>query len=71
MKKKIMQKYRERVGNREAVCITLSLIPKMIKHNDNWRVYYRGWSDDDLKMLYKLLYMTVGHRWVTADDDLL
>jgi len=70
MKKKIMERYRERVRNRESVCITLSMIPKMIKHNDNWRVYYRGWTDKELKELYKLLYMSGGHRWVTKDKDL-
>ena len=71
MKKKIMERYKERIRNRESVCITLDLIPKMIKHNDNWRVYYEGWSNEDLKQLYKLLYMSGGHRWVEGDDDLL
>ena len=71
MKKKIMERYKERVKNRESVCITLSMIPKIIKDNDNWRVFYGGWSDKDLKRLYKLLYMTGGHRWVKPDRDLL
>ena len=71
MKKKIMERYRERVVNRESVCITLSMIPKMIKHNDNWRVFYKDWSNADLKHLYRLLYMSAGHRWVEGDKDLL
>ena len=72
MKKKIMERYRERIGNREAVCITLSLIPKMIKENSSWRgAYYKGWSDKELKELYKLLYMSGGHRWIEPDTDIL
>lgn len=71
MKKKIIKRYKERVKNRESVCITLNLIPKMIKDNDNWRVYYKGWTDNELRKLYRLLYMTVGHRWVEPDTDIL
>ena len=63
MKKKIIERYRERIRNRESVCITLNLIPKMIKNNDNWRVYYEGWTDKELRLLYDLLYKTAGHRW--------
>ena len=70
MKKKIMKRYRERIGNRETVCISLSMIPKMIKDNNNWRVYYKGWSDKDLKKLYRLLYMSGGHRWMDKDTDI-
>ena len=71
MKKKIIEKYRERVGNRETTCIALSMIPKMIKEDDRWRgVFYKGWSDSELKELYRLLYMSGGHRWMTKDDDL-
>ena len=71
MKKKIMKKYKERVRNRETVCITLSMIPRMIKEGDSWRgVFYEGWSDKDLKKLYKLLYMSGGHRWMEKDNDL-
>ena len=57
MKKKIMKRYRDRVRNRETVCITLSMIPDMIGNPDNnWRkVYYRGWEDKELKQLYNLL----------------
>ena len=66
-----MKRYKERVGNRETVCITLSMIPKMIKEGNVWRgTFYRGWSDKDLKKLYELLYMTVGHRWVKKDSDM-
>ena len=71
MKKKIIKRYKERVKNRESVCITLNLIPKMIKDNDNWRVYYKGWTDNELRKLYRLLYMTVGHRWIEPDTDIL
>ena len=71
MKKKIMKRYRERVLNRESVCITLSLIPKIIKHNDNWRIFYEGWTNDELKQLYNLLYMSGGYRWIEGDKDLL
>jgi hypothetical protein len=70
MKKKIMKRYRERIGNRETVCISLSMIPKMIKEDSPWRVYYKGWSDKDLKKLYKLLYMSGGHRWMDKDTDI-
>jgi len=72
MKKKIIERYRERIGNRETVCITLSMIPKMIRENHVWRgCFYSGWSDDELRELYKLLYMSAGHRWVKEDKDLL
>ena len=66
MKKKIMKRYRDRVRNRETVCITLSMIPDMIGNPEhNWRkVYYRGWEDKELKQLYNLLYMSGGHRWI-------
>ncbi len=70
MKKKIMKRYRERIGNRETVCISLSMIPKMIKEDSPWRVYYKGWTDKELKKLYRLLYMSGGHRWVDKDKDL-
>ena len=70
MKKKIMKRYRERIGNRETVCISLSMIPKMIKEDSPWRVYYKGWSDKDLKKLYRLLYMSGGHRWIDKDTDI-
>ncbi len=71
MKKKIMKRYRERVSNRETVCITLSMIPKMIKDSNSWRgAYYRGWSDKELKKLYKLLYMSGGYRWMDKDTDI-
>ena len=71
MKKKIMKRYRERIANRESVCITLSLIPKMIKENSTWRgAYYKGWTDKELRELYKLLYMSGGHRWIEPDTDI-
>ena len=70
MKKKIMKRYKERIGNRETVCITLSMIPKMIKEDSPWRVYYKGWTDKELRKLYRLLYMSGGHRWVDKDKDL-
>jgi len=70
MKKKIMKRYKERIGNRETVCITLTMIPKMIKEDSPWRVYYKGWTDKELRKLYRLLYMSGGHRWVDKDKDL-
>tara|TARA_R110000824_G_scaffold180596_1_gene361083 strand:+ start:307 stop:525 length:219 start_codon:yes stop_codon:yes gene_type:complete len=71
MKKKIIKRYRERIGNRETVCITLSMIPRMIKDDHVWRgCFYRGWSDNELKELYRLLYMSGGHRWMDKDEDL-
>jgi len=70
MKKKIIEKYRERVRNRETMCITLSMIPRIIKDDDPWRVFYRGWSDNELKELYRLLYMSGGHRWMDKDEDI-
>ena len=71
MKKKIIEKYRERIGNRETVCITLSMIPKMIKDDHVWRgCFYKDWTDKELKKLYRLLYMTAGHRWVDKDTDI-
>ena len=70
MKKKIMKRYRERVKNRETVCITLSMIPKIIKEGNNWRVYYEGWSNKELKKLYRLLYMSGGYRWMDKDKDI-
>ena len=71
MKKKIKQKYRDRMRNRETICITLSMIPQMIKENSNWRgAYYKGWTDKELRKLYKLLYMSGGHRWMTKDTDM-
>jgi len=70
MKKKIMKRYKERIGNRETVCITLTMIPKMIKEDSPWRVYYKGWTDKELRKLYRLLYMSGGHRWVDKDTDL-
>ncbi len=30
MKKKIMKRYRQRVGNRETVCITMTMIKQML-----------------------------------------
>ena len=65
-----MKRYRERVKNRETVCITLSMIPKMIKEGNNWRVYYEGWSNKELKKLYRLLYMSGGYRWMDKDKDI-
>jgi hypothetical protein len=65
-----MKRYRERVRNRETVCITLSMIPKIIKEDDCWRVFYEGWSDSELKELYRLLYMSGGHRWMDKDTDI-
>ena len=63
--KKVRQKYRERVKNRETICITLTCIPRMIRDSqDNWRGWmYDGWSDKELRDLYELLYMSGGHRW--------
>ena len=63
MKKKIIKRYKERIRNRETVCITLSMIPKMIKEDNSWKVYYEGWTDKELILLYELLYNTAGHRW--------
>ncbi len=73
MKKKIMKRYRSRVGNRETVCITMTMIPQMIgNEKHNWRrLFYRGWSDKDLKKLFKLLYMSGGHRWIGKDGSLI
>ena len=71
MKKKIMKRYRERVRNRETVCITLTMIPKMIKEDNPWRVYYEGWTDKELKELFKLLYMSGGHRWIRKDGSVI
>jgi hypothetical protein len=63
-KKKIKEEYRKRIKNRERVCISLYLIPKMVKDNHIWRgCYYSDWSDDELIHLYDLLYNTVGFRW--------
>jgi len=71
MKKKIIKRYRERIGNRETVCITLSMIPRMLKEDDSWRdVFYKGWSDKELRKLYRLLYMSAGHRWIQKDTDI-
>jgi len=70
MKKKIIERYRERVGNRESVCITLSMIPKIINNDDNWKVFYKGWSVEELKKLYRLLYMSAGYKWMDKDKDL-
>ena len=71
MKKKIIKRFKERVKNRETVCITLSMIPKMIKEDNSWRgVFYEGWTDKELKKLYRLLYMSGGHRWVDKDTDI-
>ena len=72
MKKKIKKRYKQRIGNRETVCITLTMIPKMIgNEKDNWRrLYYRGWSDKDLRKLYRLLYMSGGHRWIDKDENI-
>ncbi len=71
MKKKIMKRYKERIGNRESVCITLSMIPRMIKEGHSWRgAYYKGWTDKELRKLYRLLYMSGGHRWMDKDKDL-
>ena len=66
MKKKIMKRYRDRVGNRETVCIAMTMINQMVGNpNHVWRrLYYRDWSDKDLKKLFKLLYMSGGHRWI-------
>ena len=64
MNKKIRKEYRRRVKNRERVCISLYLIPKMVKDNHIWRgCYYSDWTDDELRLLYDLLYNTAGHRW--------
>ena len=70
MKKKIIERYRERIGNRESVCITLSMIPKIINNDDNWKVFYKGWTDKELKKLYRLLYMSAGYKWMDKDKDL-
>jgi len=72
MKKKIMKRYRERVGNKETVCITLSMIPKMLGNDKHtWRrLYYRGWKDKDLKKLQELLLMSGGHRWFSENGEL-
>ena len=70
MKKKIIERYRERVSNRESVCITLSMIPKIINNDDNWKVFYKGWSVEELKKLYRLLYMSAGYKWMDKDKDL-
>ena len=66
MKKKIIERYKDRVRNRETICITLTMIKQMVGNpTHNWRrLYYRDWSDKDLKKLFKLLYMSGGHRWV-------
>jgi len=66
MKKKILKRYQDRVGNRETITITMSMIKEMIGNpNHNWRgAYYRGWTDKELEKLYELLYMSGGHRWV-------
>ena len=66
MKKKIMKRYKDRVGNRETICITLTMIKQMLgNEKHNWRkLYYRGWTDKDLKKLFNLLYMSGGHRWI-------
>ncbi len=72
MKKKIMKRYRERVGNRETLCIALSMIPKMLDNKRHvWRLlYYRGWKDKELKKLQELLFMSGGHRWFNKDGEL-
>ncbi len=66
MKKKIMKRYRQRVGNRETITITMNMIKEMVGNPDhNWRrVFYKGWEDKELEKLYELLYMSGGHRWV-------
>ena len=73
MKKKIMKRFRQRVGNRETVCITMTMIPKMLGNDKHtWRrLYYKTWSDKDLKKLFKLLYMSGGHRWVRKDGSVI
>jgi len=64
MNKKIRKEYRRRVKNRERVCISLHLIPKMVKDNHIWRgCYYSDWTDEELRLLYDLLYNSVGYRW--------
>ena len=69
-KKKIKEEYRERIRNRETVCITLNMIPKIINNDDNWKVFYKGWSIEELKKLYRLLYMSAGYKWMDKDKDL-
>ena len=66
MKKKIMKRYKDRVGNRETVCITMTMIKQMVGNpNHNWRsLYYKGWEDGELKKLFNLLYMSGGDRWI-------
>ncbi len=66
VKKMIIMRYRQLVGNRETVCITMTMIKQMLGDpSHNWRkLYYRGWTDKDLKKLFKLLYMSGGHRWI-------
>ena len=62
-KKKIKEEYRERIRNRESVCITLNMLPKIINNDDNWKVFYKGWSREELICLYDLLYNTAGYKW--------
>lgn len=68
-----MRKYRNRVKNRETVCIALTMIPKMLEDpNHNWRnLFYRGWKDKELKKLFKLLYMSGGYRWIRKDGSVI
>lgn len=64
MNKKIRKEYRRRVKNRERVCITLYLIPKMVNENHTWRgCYYPDWTDEELRLLYDLLYNSAGYKW--------
>ena len=65
MKKKIKRKYRERIKNKETVCITLTIIPRMLedKQHPSRGWFYEGWTDKQLRKLYKLLYMSGGYRW--------
>jgi len=72
MKKKIIERYRERVKNRETVCITLTTIPRMLKDKGYpWRGWmYEGWTDSELRELYELLYMSGGFRWITKHKDI-
>ena len=66
MKKKIMKRYKERVGNKETICITLTMIKQMVGNpTHNWRrLYYRDWTDNELTTLFDLLHMSGGHRWI-------
>ena len=70
-KKKVKEEYRRRIENRERVCISLYLIPKMVREDNVWRAaYYEGWTDEELIKLYELLYMSVGFRWLERDSNL-